>query len=169
MENTQKKKLKDMNRYQIRKYKSEKERERWRNLNVEIKEKMNIQKKDSKALKLSTMTDEEKIWYRWCEKQNKKKSRHSQTKEKAQFQRIVDRQRKRNGKKESTSEKGNMSKKDLLEWLCFFQEREENRVLLKMEHSELYNICQSHLAGKDIILRMLRRQSLHLTRHHILT
>ena len=45
MENTQKKKLKDKKRYEIRKYKREKERERWRNLDGEIKGKVNLQKK----------------------------------------------------------------------------------------------------------------------------
>ena len=88
MENTQKKKLKDMNRYQIRKYKSEKERERWRNLNVEIKEKMNIQKKESKALKLSTMTDEEKIWYRWCENRTRKSQDTLRQKRKHNFREL---------------------------------------------------------------------------------
>ena len=47
IENTQGKKVKvkDMNKYQIRKYKSGKERERWRNLSKEAKEKINIEKK----------------------------------------------------------------------------------------------------------------------------
>ena len=54
-------KVKDMNKYQIRKYKSGKERERWRNLSKEAKEKINLEKKEREASKISNMTEEEKI------------------------------------------------------------------------------------------------------------
>ena len=40
-----------------------------------------------------------------------------------------------------------MCKKDLLEWIHFFQESEDNRALLKIKNSELYNTCNAHLAG----------------------
>ena len=126
MENTQKKKLKDKNQNEIRKYKREKERERWRNLDGEIKGKIILQKKE-----------------------NMKKSRNSRTLEEAKFQRIVDRQRKRNGKKSDISENGKMCNKDLLEWIGFFQESEDNRALLKIKNNELYSTCKAYLAGKN--------------------
>ena len=157
MENRQRKevKVKDMNRYQIRKYKSEKERERWKNLSKETKGRINLEKRNLKASKISTMSDEEKIWYRWCEKESKKKSRHSQKKEEAKYQRIVDRQRKRKGKKSSILENDEMSKKDLLEWISFFEESEENRSMLKRKNSKVYSICKANLAAdnEDIMQR----------------
>ena len=151
MDNTQGKKVKvkDMNKYQIRKYKSGKEKERWKNLSKETKERINSEKKEREASKILNMTQEEKIWHRWCKKESKKKSKHSQTKEEAKYHRILDRQRKRKCKRSNSLEKDEIDNKDLLEWISFFEESEENRSVLKRKNNKLYSICKTNLSADN--------------------
>ena len=140
------KKIKDMTKIEFQKYKRDKAKERYKK--EKEKEDRKSQEMKLTGARLSNLTEEDQAWHKWCAKENKRKSRSSMTKEEVDYSRIFDRQRKRKHKKpmNEASEDGITN---LLEWIKFYEESEENQKVMKRKNSEIYSLCKSHLENRS--------------------
>ena len=60
---------------------------------------MKWNREESRKAKISNMSEEEKIWQKWCVKENKRKSRRSRSTADYEYERLANRQRKRDIRK----------------------------------------------------------------------